>query len=199
MAVSSHQKVDVICLGISTGGPNALMELFKNFNGEKLTVPLLIVQHMPATFTSVFANRLGESSKLDVREAKRGDVLQPGVVYLAPGDYHMTVVKEGFSAKIALSQDPPENFCRPAVDVLFRSAAEVFGGGVLGVVMTGMGQDGMLGAERIRSRNGRVIIQDEASSVVWGMPGAVMRAGLAEASFALSALAGEIARRSRGR
>jgi two-component system chemotaxis response regulator CheB len=170
---------DVVAIGVSTGGPQALSRLFADL-AKPLPVPMVLVQHMPATFTRILAERLTTHSVVPVHEARDGDRLVPGEAWLAPGDFHMTVTRRNGSLIVQLDQEPPQNSCRPAVDVLFRSVAEVFGRGVLALVMTGMGQDGCLGAERIHSAGGSVWVQDEATSVVWGMPGSVVRAGLAE-------------------
>lgn len=172
-------RLELIVLGVSTGGPNALGSLMPQLPST-LRVPLVIVQHMPPLFTRHLAERLDAASPLRVVEAAAGDVLRPGGAWIAPGDFHVTVRRAGTSLVIDTNQNPPENSCRPAVDVLFRSAAETCGSGVLGVVLTGMGQDGMRGCEFIHDAGGRVVVQDESTSVVWGMPGAVAQAGLAD-------------------
>ena len=193
-AAGPAPPVEVVALGVSTGGPNALTELFRALPGD-LPVPVLIVQHMPPVFTRYLAERLDAVSPLTVREAQAGDLIHPGGAWLAPGNYHMVVVRTGQGVAVQLHQGPPENSCRPAVDVLFRSVAEVYGAGALGVVLTGMGQDGLRGSEAIRHAGGRVLAQDQATSVVWGMPGAVAQAGLAERILPLEQIAGEIVRR----
>jgi len=154
-----------------------------------------MVQHMPPIFTASLAKRLDTLSKLTVREAKPGDVLHPGKVYLAAGGRHMTVKREGTSVMVRNNMDPPERGCRPAVDVLFRSVAGTYGSGALGLIMTGMGQDGLIGSEHICASGGQVIVQDETSSVVWGMPGSVAKAGFADAVLPLDKLQFEITRR----
>lgn len=189
-------RVDVVALGISTGGPNALAEMLPPLPAD-FPVPILIVQHMPPIFTKFLSDRLASKCRLKVSEAATGDVIRPGHVYIAPGDHHMLVEREGGEVRIRNNQETPENSCRPSVDVLFRSAARVYGKNVLGVVMTGMGQDGLRGAERIKEAGGRIIVQDEASSVVWGMPGFVARAGLAERVVPLAHMATEIMHRVR--
>jgi len=156
---------------------------------------VVTVQHMPPIFTKTLADRLTNLSKVPVREAVANVKLLPGEVWIAPGDFHMTVRRCGLSVHLALNQNSRENTCRPSVDVLFRSVAETYGAGVLGVVMTGMGSDGVIGAQHIRDAGGEVIVQDEASSVVWGMPGLVHAAGMADAIYPLDDLAGEITRR----
>jgi two-component system chemotaxis response regulator CheB len=193
------QKVDVLVIGTSTGGPNALAEVIPHLP-EHFPVPVVIVQHMPPTFTRFLAERLGATSSLVVREAVSGTLIEPGHAWIAPGDFHMTLRREDSSVRLGVFQSPPENSCRPSVDVLFRSAADVFGPNVLALVMTGMGQDGLRGCELIKEAHGQVIVQDEASSVVWGMPGYVAKAGLADCILPLTEIANEIVRRvHRGR
>jgi two-component system chemotaxis response regulator CheB len=187
-------KIELVVIGVSTGGPNALAEVIPALPGD-LPVPVLIVQHMPAVFTKVLADRLNQQSKLKVKEAEHGEEIRAGTVYLAPGDYHMQIEKTLTRRKVRLNRDTPENSCRPAADVLFRSAAEGDGANTLAVILTGMGQDGLRGSQMIRDAGGRVIAQDEATSVVWGMPGAVARAGLPEQLFPLKQVAGAIAQR----
>jgi len=186
----------VIAIGVSTGGPRALAEILPRFPAD-LPVPVLIVQHMPRLFTKLLADRLAAKSRIQVSEACGGDRLTPGHAWIAPGDFHMTVRNSGGGVLVAINQEPPENSCRPAVDVLFRSVAAVYGAGALAVVMTGMGQDGLRGCTAIRENHGNVIVQDEASSVVWGMPGAVAHAGLAESIVPLDGLAELIMRQVR--
>lgn len=188
--------VSALAIGCSTGGPNALAILFDGFPRD-LPVPIFIVQHMPPLFTKMLADRLTASSGLSVCEAKHGDLVEPGCAYLAPGDFHMTVVRDGGRARIALNQETQENSCRPAVDVLFRSVAKLYGAGVLAAVMTGMGQDGTRGARDIVDAGGAVIVQDAASCVVPSMPGAVSTAGLADGVFPLDRLAQELVFRIR--
>jgi two-component system, chemotaxis family, protein-glutamate methylesterase/glutaminase len=171
-----QDRVDVIVVGSSTGGPDALTAIASKLPAD-LAVPVLVVQHMPALFTRLFAGRLDRSCPLNVIEAVDGQLVAAGSIIVAPGDRHLAVRRQGADVRVQLSQDPPENYCRPSVDVLFRSAAAVYGGGVLACVLTGMGRDGTKGAERIRAAGGRVVVQDAASSVVWGMPGAVVAAG----------------------
>lgn len=188
----------VVAVGVSTGGPNALSTLVCQL-GAPLPVPMVIVQHMPPVFTRLLAERLASKSGLDVREATAGEPLLPEKIYLAPGDFHMEVARNGVGRLLKLQQGPPENSCRPAVDVLFRSLVPVYGPNVLAIVLTGMGQDGLRGAQEIREAGGTVLAQDEATSVVWGMPGAVVRAGVAQQVLPLEEIAGEIGRRVRGR
>lgn len=191
---SNSQAIHVVVIGISTGGPNALSEIMPLFPAQ-FPVPILIVQHMPASFTKLLAERLAARSTLKIKEAVNGEIISAGQVYIAPGDYHLTLVRDGVHYRVRTHQAPPENSCRPSVDVLFRSAVEVYGSSVLGVVMTGMGQDGLRGCEGIKDKGGVVFIQDEATSVVWGMPGFVSNAGLADKVLPLSQIAPEVVRR----
>lgn len=167
----------VLAIGSSTGGPQALRDVIGALGHFK--APVLITQHMPATFTGILASHLDAISPLQAVEAKDGMPVRAGQIYVAPGDFHMTVKRKSGAAVVSLDQHPPENFCRPAVDPLFRSVAEVYGAEALAVVLTGMGHDGAAGAKTIVAAGGSVIAQDEASSVVWGMPGAVVAAGAA--------------------
>ena len=172
-------ELDAVVLGISTGGPTALAQLIPAL-GSQFRLPLLIVQHMPPMFTRLLAQRLDAQSELSVVEAEAGMPVEAGKVYIAPGDFHMQVKRRMNSIEIALDQGPQENCCRPAVDVLFRSAAEVWGKYAAAVVMTGMGQDGCAGARSLWAAGSPVIAQDEATSVVWGMPGELVRSKLAD-------------------
>ncbi len=188
--------VNVVAIGVSTGGPNALAEVIPQLPAD-LPVPILIVQHMPPLFTRFLAERLAAKAQIPVAEAAPGKMLQPNQAWVAPGGYHMIVERVGLMTRIMTNQNPPENSCRPAVDVLFRSVAQVYGPGALAVVMTGMGQDGLLGCARIQEAGGQILAQNEETSVVWGMPGFVVNAGLADAVLPLGKLAGEIVRRVR--
>jgi two-component system chemotaxis response regulator CheB len=190
----SGQRIDILAIGTSTGGPNALAEVIPHLP-EDLPVPVVVVQHMPPLFTRLLAERLNSRSQLSVQEGEAGKLLEPGQVWIARGDYHMTVARKGTGVVLSLNQDPPENSCRPAVDVLFRSVAQAYGAGVLGVVMTGMGSDGARGAAHIREAGGQVLVQDEVSSVVWGMPGAVVSAGAADKICSLPEISQEVVRR----
>jgi two-component system, chemotaxis family, protein-glutamate methylesterase/glutaminase len=190
--VSSPIKAVVIAA--STGGPPILADLLSAIR-PGLRVPVLVVQHMPANFTNAFASRLAEKSGLRVAEAADDQTIEDAQVWIAPGDYHMFITREADNARVQLNQGMPENACRPAANVLFRSAAQVFGAGVLGVVLTGMGNDGFAGSQAIVDAGGHVVVQDETSSTVWGMPGHVARAGLAEAILAPDELAKEISLR----
>ena len=187
-------RVDVLAVGVSTGGPNALMNLLSAFP-PNFPVPILIVQHMPPLFTKLLAARLAKECKVRVTEGSSREAIQQGGAWIAPGDFHMTVEKKGGTVRIQTQRGSPENSCRPAVDVLFRSVAKVYGPHALGVVMTGMGEDGLRGCQEIRAAGGQVLVQDEASSVVWGMPGAVVKAGAADQIVSLRDLPEEINRR----
>ena len=184
-------RVDVLAIGSSTGGPDALTALLPQLPAS-FPVPVVIVQHMPPVFTRMFAQRLDSKCALEVKEAQDGDLVRPGRVLIAPGDKHLELARVGTSVVARLTSGPPENFCRPAVDVLFRSVADLYGANVLSVVLTGMGSDGARGAEVLRRGGAEVIAQDEASSVVWGMPGAVVAAGLAHQVLPLAAIAPHI-------
>jgi two-component system chemotaxis response regulator CheB len=174
-----HRPVTIVAIGTSTGGPNALAAIIPTFPAD-FPIPIVIVQHMPPLFTAMLADRLASKAAIKVSEATHGCRLLPGHALIAPGDWHMTVTQSGGMPRVELNQGPPEHSCRPAVDVLFRSVASAYGAGALGVVLTGMGSDGLKGCEMIREAGGSVFAQDEASSVVWGMPGFVARAELAE-------------------
>ncbi len=186
----------VLAIGVSTGGPAALDVMLPAFP-ENFPLPVLIVQHMPEQFTGLFAERLNGRCRLCVREAAEGDPVRAGIIYIARGNWHMEVLaaaRAAMPATLHLNQGPLENHCRPAVDALFRSAAQVYGCGVLAVVLTGMGYDGLMGCRTIREHGGSVLVQDQASSTIWGMPGAVANAGLAHNVLPLNELAPEILR-----
>jgi len=193
---NAQRHIDIVAVGVSTGGPNALNELIPVLPAD-FPVPIVIAQHMPPVFTRILAERLASHASVDVREGVEGGELRPGSVWIAPGGHHMEVAREDGSFRLRLNQDPPENSCRPAVDVLFRSVAKIYGKSALGVVLTGMGQDGLRGCKDMVEAGGQIWVQDEASSVVWGMPGFVARAGLADQIVPLSQLAGAILRRVR--
>jgi two-component system chemotaxis response regulator CheB len=191
------KKPAVLVIGSSTGGPEALARVLPALP-PTLPVPILLVQHMPPVFTRQFAQRLDRLCALRVVEAVDGTPLRPGTVHLAPGDHHLVVRGARGSFETSLNQAPPENFCRPAVDPLFRSAVAAFDGAVLAVVLTGMGSDGRAGAAEIRSAGGTVLVQDQATSVVWGMPGAIASAGLADEVLPLDRVAESIQRHLSG-
>jgi len=186
-----HMKPQIVAVGISTGGPEALAKMLPGLS-TSFPLPIVIVQHMPPLFTKLLAERLNETSRIKVVEAEEGMALNPGTAYIAPGDNHLAVVSRMGRVFLGLSHDPPENSCRPAVDYLFRSVAKVYGNRALGVIMTGMGQDGLKGLRLMREKGAAVFAQDEASSVVWGMPSYVVHEGLADEVLPVEALAGAI-------
>ena len=186
--------VTLLVLGVSTGGPNALADMLPGLPAD-LPVPVLIVQHMPPVFTGMLAKRLDALSPLNVQEAQGGEVLRAGDVWIAPGGKHLSLRREGTEVALWTNEEPHVNSCRPAVDVLFTAAAKIYGSGVLAVVMTGMGQDGFRGSKDVTAQGGQVLAQDQASSVVWGMPRFVAENGLADAVLPLEDLAAEITRR----
>jgi two-component system chemotaxis response regulator CheB len=195
-APQSPAKPLVLAIGVSTGGPAALDVLLPELPAG-FPLPVLIVQHMPEVFTRLLAERLSRRCGLRVSEAAEGMPATAGSIYIARGNWHMEALpatRPGAPATIHLTQDPPENHCRPAVDTLFRSTARVYGSGVLAVVLTGMGYDGLAGSRIIREQGGSVLAQDQATSTVWGMPGAVAQAGLAYKVLPLAAIAPEILR-----
>ena len=189
------QKLDVIGIGISTGGPNALVELIPKFP-ENLGVPVLIVQHMPPLFTASLAKSLDYKSKVKVVEAEEDSPILPNTVYLAPGGKHMTIRKNHENGHreflIGLNENPPENSCRPSVDVLFRSMAVHYGGNVLATIMTGMGSDGLHGVQALKKKGCYCLTQNEETCVVYGMPLAIDQAGLSDESLPLGKLADRI-------
>ena len=191
---TSAVKPRIIAIGSSTGGPQALLELMRHF-ARGIAQPIVITQHMPPTFTTLLADHVSRHCGLTAVEAKNGMVLEGGRAYIAPGNYHMTIMPNGERHAIQLNQDPPENYCRPAVDPMMRSLAKNFGPAVLAIILTGMGQDGLEGCRAVVQAGGTLIAQDEATSVVWGMPGAVALAGLCSAVLPLA----EIGPRARAR
>ena len=181
---AARTKPQVLAIGASTGGPPALLQVFESFRG--LTqLPILLTQHMPATFTALLAEQLTRAAGRPCAEGRDGEPVEPGRCYVAPGGWHMTVEREGAFPVIRLNQDPPEHFCRPAVDPMLRSATKVYGGGVAAAILTGMGADGAKGCEAVARAGGRFIAQDEATSAVWGMPAAAAATGLAQAVLPL--------------
>lgn len=188
LRAAGRRPPQVLCIGSSTGGPQALFKLLGALP-KTLRLPILLTQHMPATFTSILADHITRSTGWECVEATDGMRVQAGRVHLAPGDFHMLAERSGTGVVLRLNQDAPENFCRPAVDPMLRSAIEAWGGQALTVILTGMGHDGQKGAEALVNAGGTVIAQDEASSVVWGMPGAVARAGICTAVLPLDQIA----------
>ncbi|MCP5365362.1 MAG: chemotaxis response regulator protein-glutamate methylesterase [Hyphomicrobiales bacterium] len=191
-------KPDIIAIGSSTGGPQALGTLFGALSSERIAQPIIITQHMPPTFTSILAQHLQKQTGWTCFEAEDGMAIVGRQVLIAPGNRHMLVENRNGKPVVKLSDGAPENFCRPAVDPMFRSAVKMFGAKVLGVILTGMGSDGCQGAKTIVNAGGNVVAQDEASSVVWGMPGAVAQAGVCCAVVPLSQLGDVIARHATG-
>lgn len=183
--LSPPVRPQVVAIGGSTGAPPALMSLFADLKGE-LEQAVLLTQHMPPTFTAMLAEQLERSGGRPAAEARDGEPILPGRIYVAPGGWHMTVGQSGRVPVIRLNQEPPEHFCRPSVDPMLRSAAAVYGSGVLAVILTGMGADGAEGCRVVAEAGGRFVVQDEATSVVWGMPGAAAKTGLAEAVLPLT-------------
>jgi two-component system chemotaxis response regulator CheB len=190
----STQVPRVLLIGSSTGGPQALMSVVSELGSVIDRFPVLITQHMPPTFTTILAEHLARTSRRPAHEATDGEPVKPGQIYLAPGGKHMRVARQGVDALIALDDGPPVNFCKPAVDPLFISAIDVWHGGILAVILTGMGSDGMRGGKEIVAAGGSVIAQDEATSVVWGMPGAAANAGICAAILPLNQIAPKVSR-----
>lgn len=189
VAFAPRPRTAALAIGCSTGGPQALLQLFASVT-LPVRCPVFITQHMPPAFTAMLAEQIGRLTGGACREAQDGETVAAGRIYLAPGDHHL-LVTAGSSAQpvIRLSREAPENFCRPAVDPMLKSLAGVYGDGLCAAILTGMGQDGLAGCRELRRLGGQVIVQDEASSVVWGMPGAVARAGLADEALPLAEIA----------
>jgi two-component system chemotaxis response regulator CheB len=177
-------QAKALLVASSTGGPVALNQFFESI-GSNLPVPVLVVQHMPPHFTRTLAERLNEVYPLQFKECEDGEPLKAGVVYIAEGGRHMEVVRKGDRVCIRTHDGPMEQFCRPSADVLFRSAVQVYGGDLVAVILTGMGKDGTKGSEAVSRAGGRILVQDEASSVVWGMPGSVFQSGYADEMLGL--------------
>ncbi len=194
-AGTAKVRPNVVVIGVSTGGPTALGTILPELPPD-FPLPILVVQHMPPLFTRLLAERLNSTCQLPVGEAHQGCAVEPGEILIAPGDFHMRLVASGGVVKVTLDQLPRQNSCRPAVDALFASTGEVYGGAALAIILTGMGQDGLRGVEILRARGASVLAQDEASSVVWGMPGAVVNAGLADRVLPLNEVVPEILRRT---
>lgn len=187
----SPERPDIIAIGSSTGGPQALFAVLSGLKkaGAGVTQPIVITQHMPATFTTILAEHITRLTGFEAREAQDGEKLQNGRVYVAPGEFHMVLESKGTDRLLRLNQDPPVNFCRPAVDPLFFSIAKIYGRRVLSCVLTGMGADGSKGAKAIAEAGGTVVAQDEATSVVWGMPGATAQLGVCSAVLPIEEIA----------
>lgn len=178
----------VIAIGCSTGGPQALVQVLGKL-GAKVNVPILVTQHMPVTFTAILAEHLAKVTQRPAKEAVSGETPLPGTIYVAPGGNHLLAHRQGGEIVLHVDDGPPENFCKPAADPMFRSLAAAYGPGVLAVVLTGMGHDGRDGARAIADAGGSIFVQDQATSVVWGMPGAIAEAGLASAILPLEEIA----------
>jgi two-component system chemotaxis response regulator CheB len=174
----SNAVPKVLCIGSSTGGPQALFTLFQGLRGQIGDIPVLIAQHMPKAFTGILAEHLSKVADVPCAEGVDGEPLRAGRIYIAPGDFHMSIMRGGNGLQVRLDQDPPENFCRPSVEPLFRSVTAEFGAAALALILTGMGHDGVVAARGLVDAGGTLLAQDEKSSVVWGMPGAVVAAGL---------------------
>lgn len=190
---SSTTQPGVMVVGVSTGGPVALEKFLPALPAD-FPLPVLIAQHMPPLFTALLAERLNGLCALPVREAQSGELLCPGTVALARGDWHLQIAGSAGHCSLRLNRAQPDELCRPSVDVLFRSAAAAFGSGVLAVVLTGMGSDGLDGCRAVHASGGRILVQDRETSAVWGMPGVVAEAGLADMVLPLDALAAEAVR-----
>jgi two-component system chemotaxis response regulator CheB len=193
----SGARPRAVVVGVSTGGPAALAAILPEFPAD-FPLPVLIVQHMPPLFTRLLAERLHRICALGVSEGSSGEPVGAGKIWIAPGDFHMKVIGRNGAERLLLDQLPPQNSCRPAADALFASAAEIYGGAVVAAVLTGMGQDGLNGARLLRARGATVLAQDEATSVVWGMPGSVTSAGLADRVLPLDQIVPEILRLAHG-
>ena len=193
----SSETISVVGIGASTGGPNALAELICQLPAN-IAVPILIVQHMPPLFTQLLAERLDQRSALKVQEGYDGAIVKPGEVWIAPGDEHMTVVRHGDIISLKTDQNPPENANRPAIDILFRSLANVYGSHCLAVILTGMGRDGTAGCRALKESGAEILVQNESSSIVWGMAGSVVGSGLADSVLSLQNIAQTIIKRTIG-
>jgi len=194
---SSRVKPRIIAIGSSTGGPQALFTFLSALTKE-VKQPIVITQHMPPKFTTILAQHIGQNTGWPTAEASDGMSVEDGTIYVAPGDFHMVAESRGGSTILRLTSEPPENFCRPAVDPMLRSLSAIYGPAILTVILTGMGHDGMKGAQCVVDNGGTVVAQDEASSVVWGMPGAVATNGLCSAVLPLDELAPHVAMLARG-
>ncbi len=191
LRAAGRTRPEILTIGSSTGGPQALFQVLRDI-GPNPGVPILVTQHMPPTFTKILAEHASRASGLPCKEAEDGEPLERGHVYIAPGDYHMLIKVRNDRQVIAINQDPPVNFCRPAVDPMLRSVVELYGSRILNVILTGMGSDGMLGSQAIVDAGGTIIAQDELTSIVWGMPGAVATRGLCSAVLPIDQIGGHV-------
>jgi len=187
----------LVIIGASTGGPKAILDIMKDIPGDSKAA-FLIIQHMPKGFTLSFAERISWETGIRAKEAEDGDMVDSGRVFVAPAGSHMILTKDSQGVKIKLTQDPPVNFVRPSIDVTMKSAVDIFGKDIIGVILTGMGRDGLEGARKIKENGGKIFVQDEESSVVWGMPGSVSKAGLTDGTLPLSQIAEVLIRNIRG-
>lgn len=183
---------EVLAIGCSTGGPQALNELFRGLGNKIDNIPIFITQHMPPSFTTFLAKNISQVSGAECLEGEDGMIVEVGKIYLAPGDYHMTIARDEDKKIIRLNQGPPENFCRPSVDPMLKSLVEVYGSKICALIMTGMGSDGIGGVRVVSEKGGMVVIQDEETSIVWGMPGAVAEQGLQDLTLPISEIAPKI-------
>ncbi|MEJ8473013.1 protein-glutamate methylesterase/protein-glutamine glutaminase [Roseibium algae] len=188
----------ILAIGSSTGGPQALQHVMKDIGTAINDVPVVITQHMPPTFTAILAEHIGKAAMRPAKEGEDGDILQPGHIYVAPGGKHMILEKDGGAVKVRLTNGEPVNFCKPAVDPLFDSVAKIYGSATLGLILTGMGHDGAQGVKTISAGGGSIITQDEATSVVWGMPGAAANTGQCSDVLPLQEIGPKVARVLKG-
>ncbi len=196
---ASKTRPKILAIGSSTGGPKALFDFFEALSPSLSNIPVVITQHMPPTFTAILAEHLSSSASRTCVEGEEGMALEPGKVYVAPGGKHMLLKKEGTSVRIHLDDGPPVNFCKPAVDPMLDSLLPIYGSSLLVCILTGMGHDGRDGSTRVQAEGGTIIAQDEASSVVWGMPGAVAQAGICHQVLPLNELSAAAAKLIEGR
>lgn len=194
----SSVRPRILAIGASTGGPQALQEVMREVGTAMNDVPVVITQHMPPTFTAILAEHMGKAALRPAKEGEDGEILKPGNIYVAPGGKHMIVEKDGGAVKIRLTDGPPVNFCKPAVDPLFDSVAKAYGSAALGVILTGMGHDGADGVKTIAAGGGSIITQDETTSVVWGMPGAAAQTGMCSDILPLKEIGPKISRVLKG-
>lgn len=192
LAPAGRSRPRVLAIGASTGGPRAVIEVVRGLASTVGRLPVLVVQHMPAVFTTVFARQIESDTGVPCREAQHGEPIAPGIVLVAPGGRHFGLAGTAAAASVRIDDGPPIRHCRPAFDLMLRDCAAVYGGGTLAAILTGMGSDGLDGARAVVETGGAVLAQDEASSVVWGMPGSVVRAGLAQAVLPVARIAAEI-------
>ncbi|HRK63007.1 MAG TPA: chemotaxis-specific protein-glutamate methyltransferase CheB [Terricaulis sp.] len=186
-----------VAIGASTGGPPALLKVFAKAKGA-IRTPVFVTQHMPATFTGILADQIGQVSSARALEARDGLRVEEGCVYVAPGGRHLIAERDAAGVVLRLADTPPENFCKPAVDPMLRSLAKAYGAGLLAAILTGMGRDGAEGARAVAEAGGRFFVQDEATSVVWGMPGAAFKTGRAMGQLSLDAAVDYLAAAMRG-